>query len=245
MALRPRSVTGRLLALAFVITVFMLVSMITIGILLDRGRENYINNQVSRLYQDFNNLHVYDLMAQSYDDKMACLAFESKLVELDYYIWKLGEKIDSYRSATEEFQKDAYYKEQKKLFNENEIYYMLLLDRMTAKCNLSKHIVQFYYRNSDECRKCDDQSFILRDINLLEEDDLQKSVAVFSYDMDLNITTINLLAKYYQVEDLPCIVIDGMRFCGIQDKQSILKIICSSDPEANVCLRYVESGGKL
>jgi hypothetical protein len=245
MAVKQKSVTTRLLVLAFVVTVFMLLSLVAIGILLDRGRENYIDSQVSRLSRDFSNMQAYDLLAQSYDDKMACLAFESKLIEMDYYVWQLGEKIDSYRSASEEFQKDQYYISQKKLFNENEIYYMLLLNRMTSKCNLSKHIILFFYQNSVDCKKCDDQSFILRDINLLEENDPQKSVAVFSFDYDLNITTINLLTKYYQVDQFPCIIIDGKRFCGITDRQFIITRICEADPAANVCTRFMQSGGRF
>jgi hypothetical protein len=245
MALKQKVITKRLLALSFFITIFMLVSLVAIGVLLDRGRERFINTQVNRLYQDFNNMQVYELLRESYDDKMACLAFESKIIELDYYVWKLGEKIDAYRIASEEFQKDPYYLEQKQLFNENEIFYMLLLKKMNTACNLNKSILIFFYQNSEDCKKCDDQSFILRDISLLEEDDQVKSVAIFSLDMDLNITTLKLLEKYYQVNEYPCVIIDEQPYCGIRDRSFIMKKICEKDPDANVCIRYTEAGGKI
>jgi hypothetical protein len=244
MAIKRNPVAMRLILLSFLITVFLLLSIILIGKVLDSKREEYLNNEFNKLYQDFNNLQTYNLLAESYDDKMACLAFESKLIEMDYYIWKLGEKIDTYRAVTEEFQKDPYYIEQKKIFNENEVDYMLLMKRMTAKCNISKQIIIFFYQNSDECKKCDDQSFILRDISLMEEDQTNKELATFSFDMDLNITTINLLSKYYKIDQYPCIIINEQKYCGIQDKQFIMNKVCQKNKNSTICMKYRQEQAK-
>jgi len=47
--------------------------------------------------------------------------------------------------------------------------------------------------------------------------------------MDLNISTMNLLNEYYKIDQYPCIVIDEVPYCGIRDKNFILKEICEDE----------------
>src|SRR3989338_6433109 len=193
--------TGIKIAIAaFFITVFLLAAVLFLGSTLNDTRESDLNKRFERMSQDFNSMQTFSLLSETYDDKMACLAFENKLQELNSYIWKLGQDIDNYRVASEEFQKNQYYVQQKKLFNENEVYYYLLLRKMEKKCNITKMNILFFYKNAVDCKKCDDQSFILRDISGMDDDN-KKEIAVFSYDVDLNISTITLLAKYYNVRE--------------------------------------------
>jgi hypothetical protein len=120
--------------------------------------------------------------------------------------------------ATEEFQKDQFYLDQKKKFNENQILYLLFLTKVDKECALNQDIVTFFYRNSEDCRKCDDQSFVLTDI----KEQLENNVSIFSFDMDLNITNIDILAQYYEVDELPCTIINEKKYCGIRDKDFIM-----------------------
>lgn len=217
------------------ITIFLFATIVLVGSLMNEKREDYIDSQFDRLSEDFKSMQTLFLMADSYDNEMACLAFETKLKDLDRYVWKLGEKIDKYRSASEEFQKDKYYLTQKVIFNENEVFYLLLMRSMINKCNLSKEVIMFFYQNSEDCKKCDDQSFILADINTLDDDKGEQEVAVFSFDMDLNITELKLLSQYYKVDQYPCVVIGEENYCGIQDKNFIIEKICEKHPEMKIC----------
>ncbi len=221
--------TGIKLALiSFLITVFLLATVLFLGSTLNDNRESDLNKRFERMSQDFNSMQTFSLLSETYDDKMACLAFESKLQELNSYIWKLGQDIDNYRTASEEFQKNQYYVQQKKIFNENEVYYYLLLRKMEKKCSIKRVNILFFYKNAVDCKKCDDQSFILSDISKMDDDN-KKEIAVFSYDVDLNISTINLLAKYYDVHEFPCMVINETPYCGIQDKNFIMKKVCTEE----------------
>ena len=141
-----------------------------------------------------------------------------------------GQKIDQYRVASEEFNKDPYYLEQKQLFNENEMLYLMLLQKVKSECTTQQPIVMFFYQNSEVCRKCDDQSFILTDIKKADD-----SVAVFSFDTDLNITTVKLLTQYYEIKEFPCIVVNDAPYCGIQDKNFIIEKICKGSPQSKLC----------
>jgi hypothetical protein len=146
-------------------------------------------------------------------------------------MWNLGLKLDQYRVASEEFIKDPFYKDQKMVFNENEVFYMMLLQKLKRACNYDETVIAYYYKNSDDCSKCDDQSFILTDIN----EDLDDELSIFSYDTDLNLTTLRLLVEYYNVTDYPCVVIEDQTYCGLQDRQYILDKICESNANSSAC----------
>ncbi|MGM5482451.1 MAG: hypothetical protein ACQESF_03235 [Nanobdellota archaeon] len=226
--------------ISLIITVFLFLTIIFMGSILNDEREEYIDTQFKNIHNDFNNMEALSLMAESYDNKMACLAFEKQLKDLDGNIWKLGEKLEKYKAASEEFYKSEYYQKQKRIFNENQAYYYLLMRKMVEKCNISKSTILFFYKNSDVCEKCDDQSFILSDINKRDDDDGNQEMAIFSFDSDLNISTINILERYYEIKQYPCLIIEGEKYSGIRGEKFIMQKVCESNKELYVCELYTK-----
>jgi hypothetical protein len=222
--------------LALAITLFLFISVIFLGIILNNKREDKINAEVKKMYDDFRGMEMLSLIIENYDNDMICIAFESKLKDLDSYIWKLGEDIDKYRIATEEFQKDEYFLTQKKEFNENEVFYYLMMKKMITQCNIKKEPMLFFYQNSADCKKCDDLSFVLNDINEMDDKQGKNEISIFSFDIDLNITSINILNQYYKINQYPCIAFsDNKILCGMQDKEVIIDKICSINPNISIC----------
>lgn len=238
MAVRSRSHKAgtTIFVVALVITVFLLLTVVLLGALLDKRREEYIDTNVQKLYNELSEMQTFFLMAEVFGDEMACVAFRSKLQDMDQTIWNLGRKIDQYRIASEEFRTNPYYLEQKKIFNENELFYLILLKQMKDRCNYSQAIVLFFYQNSDDCKKCDDQSFVLTDINK----DIEDEISIFSFDMDLNLTTLKVLSDYYRIDQLPCVIVEDTKMCGMQDKKTIMKEICANTPSVSVCPKYAD-----
>lgn len=230
-----------LLGLSLLITVFIFLTLMVIGVILNEGRENYLDKKTQDIQNDFMEMQIFDMMAETYSRDMACLAFKSKLKKLDHSVWELGDRIESYQAASEEFFKDPYYYEMKETYNENEVYYYLILKNTIERCNLSKEVILFFYKNEEECRKCDDQSFILSDINREDDDDGQQEIAIFTFDTDLNVTTVNLLSEYYSIVDYPCVVINETPYCGIRGEQFIMDRVCENSPELYICGEYENS----
>lgn len=220
---------------SFLITVFLLLTVFMMGSIMDKSRTDYIDDKYANMARDIYRLQSFFLLSEAYDNEMACLAFENKLKELDKTVWELGETIEKYRQASEEFQKDEYYLEKKKVFNENEVFYYLLMRKMMKQCNLSKHTILYFYSDSDSCKKCDDQSFILTDLKKDDEEAGKEEIAIFSFDMTLNISTLDLLKRYYDIEEYPCLVINEEPYCGIRGQEFIQDKICESDPDMNLC----------
>jgi len=207
-----------LFLIAFLITVCLLSVILIIGNFMNNSRKTYVSDQM-QIITDVSELQTYSLMTDVYGDKMACVAFKQKLQQWDKSLWDLGLKLETYRTATEEFEKDQFYLDQKKKFNENEVLYLMFLTKVKKECQLNQDIISFFYQNSYDCKKCDDQSFILTDI----KQDLGEHVSIFSFDADLNITNTKILMDYYDIKQLPCIVINEEKYCGIQDKKFILQ----------------------
>lgn len=217
------NVQKKILIAAFFITLFLFMTILALGSFLDQKREETINSMGAETYNQLTEMQTFMLMSEIYGDSMACLAFKAKLQELDTSVWDLGLKIDKYRVATEEFAKDPFYIQQKKIFNENEVLYLLLLSKIQKHCLYNQQIILFFYRAAKECPKCDDQSFVLTDI----KEDLENEIAIFSFDTDLNITSVQLLSTFYNISTYPCIVIGDKSYCGIQDKAFITKTLCT------------------
>ena len=216
--------------ISLLITIVLFLSLLLLRDSFGNAREGAITARVQETYNNLNEMQMFMLMSEIYGDEMACLASKEKLKKLDKSLWDLGIKIDQYRVASEEFMKDPFYLEQKKVFNDNEIFYMMLLGRLNKHCDNKQEVVSFFYKNSKDCKKCDDQSFVLTDIKKDAKDDL----SIFSYDADLNLTSINLLTQYYGINEFPCIIIKEKKYCGMQDKDFIVKEICN-DNEISIC----------
>ncbi len=218
--------SNALFLIAFLITLFLFLSLFFLGTIMNKDRKDFINEKMQNMYNNLNEMQIFLLMSETYGQEMACLASSAKLRELDKTIWNLGMKIDQYRVASEEFQRDPYYYEQKSIFNENEVFYLMLLTKLQHECGLNKTIISFFYRNSADCKKCDDQSFILTDLKRKYDEQL----SVFSFDLDLNLTSVHLLAEFYNITTTPCLVINDKTFCGIRSLDFVKNQTCLHTP---------------
>ena len=208
---------------AFLITLFLLSTILLIGRVMNDQRQDVIDSEIDRLYEDLAEIQTFFLLSEVYGDEMACLTFEQKIRDLDRSIWDLGIRLDQYRAASEEFTKSSFYRDQKRVFNENQLVYMTLLRSLKDRCEYEQTIVAYFYTNSSSCPKCDDQAHVLTSINTRMGHD----IAIFSYDLELSIPSIGLLARYYEAdENLPCTVVEGTTFCGIHSRQQLMDAIC-------------------
>jgi len=212
----------RILLLAFFITLFVFLCIMLIGTIVDNQRLKTLDNQFQQSQRDISDVQQLVLMSEVYGKDIACVTFPAKLRDIDKTIWDLGIKLEQYRAASEEFQKDPYYTLQKKIFNQQETLYLMLLTQIKQKCNYSQSIISFFYSNAQDCPKCDDQSFVLADINR----DIDKEVSIFSFDTELNLSSVDLLKDYYKLDQLPCLIIDEHKYCGIRSKDFVIQKIC-------------------
>ena len=216
------AVDKNILIAAGVITVLLFVVIFSSNLLLEKGRERVVLDKMENIVDDYKEMQAILLMVDVFGKNISCVALGENLAKMDKSLWETGRKIDQYRAATEQFMKDPFYLEQKKKFNMNEALYFSMLKQMKSLCEVNQTIVLFFYRKKEECPDCDAQSFVLTDL----KKELGQEIAVFSFDVDLATSPINVLTKFYNLSSYPCIVIEDIPYCGLCDKDGMIELLC-------------------
>ena len=203
--------------IAFLITVFLFATILIIDNTLSRSREDRVNSILTATSSDFVELQSFFLLVDIYKESISCDAFKVKLREMDKDLWDFGKKLDSYRVASEQFEKNPFYTQTKAVFNKNQMLYYLLLLKSKGACNTKPSIIVYFYKNSRECGLCDSQSFVLSDLKIKYGND----VSIFAFDSDIPSASITTLRDIYNASSYPCVVVNGKTLCGIKSSSEI------------------------
>ncbi len=216
-------VNRRLFLTAGIITALIFTSIYSLNLILGDKREDAILNRMEEINEEFSEMQTITYLMRVYGENITCIALREQMSYLDEKIWKLGEKIDSYRKVTEEFSSDPFYINQKKRFNRQEVVYLTMMRDMKEKCGIDQLIVLYFYGKCDENGKCDEQSFVLTYINKK----IDPEIALYSFDTDLDLPSIDILKTIYNITELPAIVVEDETYEGFHDRGKLEEILCS------------------
>ncbi|MFH1402872.1 MAG: hypothetical protein ABIH11_01220 [Candidatus Altiarchaeota archaeon] len=209
---------------AFVITLIIFASVYSLNVYLNSMREESLDERMAEILEDFEEMQALTTMMRVFGENASCIALETNIKLLDTKIWKMGEKIDSYRELTREYMNDPYYNIQKKKFNRQEVIYLSLLKEMKQQCDMNQTEILYFYRRSEFCPDCDKQSYVLNYFN----QKIDPEIAVFSFDADLDLPSVNVLLGIYNVTEYPCVVVGDRAHCSLLDREQMTEILCST-----------------
>ena len=224
------AVEKNILIIAGIITILLFIVIYSSNTLLSKGREKVVLDKMENIVEDYKEMQAILLMVDVFGKEITCFALGEGLAKMDKSIWETGRKIDQYRAATEQFMKDPFYLEQKRKFNINEVLYFTMLKQMKDLCEVNQTIVLFFYRKKEECADCDAQSFVLTDL----KKEIGQEIAVFSFDVDLDMSSVKILTKFYNLTSYPCTVIEDEPYCGLYNKDNMIKLLCGHK-DLSVC----------
>lgn len=225
----------RFFLIGLVITTIVFLSILLFNSIVNDKRESVVNQKMSEIVKENEDMQTMMLMSEFYGKDATCVALKQKLIQMNKNIWDLGIKIDQYRQSTEQFLQDPFYIEQKTEFNRKQILYFAMLKKTKEDCKINTTIVAFFYKRKEDCKDCDAQSFVLSDIiRDLEKMEKNSELAIFSFDADMDIPTIKMLIKAYNIEKYPAIVIGNMPYFGLYDKDEIKSILCKQN-KLSIC----------
>lgn len=219
-----------ILIIAFLITLLIFISIYFSNLLLHKEREDVIEERMAAFIENYQDVQTLSLMSDVFGEEVTCLAMEAQVLSMNNELWETGTKIDQYRARTEEFMDDPFFLEQKKIFNRNEVLYFSMIKGMEEWCEVNQTSILFFYKKKEECVDCDAQAFVLTDI----KHELGNEVAIFSFDQDVALAPVAILAEYYNVTTYPCTVIGEETYCGVYSKEEILKILCQ-EKDFSIC----------
>lgn len=210
--------------IAAIVTLMLLVSIYSFNTFLNVQRERAIIDRMEQVLDEYQELQTLSLMSNVFGRDMTCISLENSLRHMDRTLWETGVKIDKYRQATEEFFEDPFYLQQKTRFNRNEVLYLSMLQEMKEWCTFNQTTVLFFYKKKEDCPNCDEQSFVLTDLNK----EMDEELAIFSFDSDLQLPSIQTLELFYNITQkrYPCTVIEEEVICGLQNRRQMKEALC-------------------
>jgi hypothetical protein len=217
-------VKKRILFVGFLITLLIFITIYFTNIILNKQREDAIDERMTSLIENYEEMQTLSMMSNLFGEEGTCLIMQAQLLNMNKEIWETGRKIDQYRTITEEFMDDPFYLEQKRRFNLNEALYFSLLEQMKKSCEVNQTTLLFFYQKKENCPDCDAQSFVLTDIR----HEFDEELAIFSFDADLDLAPVAILAQYYNITKYPCTIVEDTAHCGLYDKDDMMDILCNT-----------------
>ena len=207
---------------AAIITVMLFISIYSFNMFLNTQRERVVIERMEQVIDEYQEIQALSLMSDVFGKEMTCLSLEKRLAHMDKTLWDTGIKIDRYREVTEKFIIDPFYLNQKKKFNRNEVIYLSMLKGMKDWCEFNQTVILYFYKKKEYCPDCDDQAFVLTDLNK----EIDSEIAIFSFDSNLELPSIDTLELFYSIDSYPCIVIEDDTYCSLHDKNQLTARLC-------------------
>jgi hypothetical protein len=216
------AVDKKIFVKAFLITLALLLSVYSLNLYLNYEREKVIDERMREVVDEFEEFQALNALMEVYGQNATCMTLNSRIKLLDSNIWRLGDKIDNYRQLSREYMNDPYYQLQKQKFNRQEVIYLAILKAMKRSCQLNQTEILYFYQKGEECKTCDDQAYVLTYFNQR----IDPEIAIFSFDADLNLPSVDVLRSLYNVTEYPCLVVEDSVYCGLRDKVELQGILC-------------------
>ncbi len=126
-------------------------------------------------------------------------------------IQDIGEKLDYMGSSLGE--NDTRVIQLKSYYSLLEISHWMFEKKMSANCGHNRNWILYFYSNVEsECSDCNDQGFILSHLKKKYGND----IAIYSFDKNLQVDSLSMIKKLYNVNTYPAIVINDKNLSGLQ-----------------------------
>ncbi len=109
----------------------------------------------------------------------------------------------------------------KKYYSLLEIKDYLLMNKISEKCKKTPLSIIYFYSNSDSCKDCEREGYVLTRLRETYPD-----LRVYSFDYDMDMSAVKTLISINKVKnELPALVIKGKVYYGFKNVEEIEKII--------------------
>ncbi len=109
----------------------------------------------------------------------------------------------------------------KKYYSLLEIKDYLLMNKISEKCKKTPLSIIYFYSNSDSCKDCEKEGFVLTRLRETYPD-----LRVYSFDYDMDLSAVKTLIRINKVKnELPALVIKGKVYYGFKNVEDIEKIV--------------------
>lgn len=214
-----RKIDAQLYIIVLFITISIFVAGLFLGSILSKNKLNSLSEDLESLKRMRNVQETNSLLLDSLDEKI-CPGLESYLNEMLPEIENLAERVSYYeRSADSKRFGIKEYEDIKKDYNLLLIRYWIITNKLEKNCD--KNIINIiYFYSNKKCDDCKDQGIYLDSIKKQYPE-----IMIFALDKDLNLSTIDILAKSFNITEVPSLIINGKSYSGLKNKEKIIELI--------------------
>ena len=207
---------------AFVITALIFVLGFLAGLVIESQRTAYLAEAYNQQRIEYSSLQVQQQLIEEITRDEDCQALQ-KIFEQNI------NNLESARLRLETFQDAATLRKGEfemlaREYTHAQIRYYLLAQRNQELCGKDAATILYFYTETADCPRCEDQAFVLTYLKRLAQDKL----LIFSFNEQLaeQEPSIQLLVNRYAVEEYPSIVINNELRSGFTPRNDILEEIC-------------------
>lgn len=193
---------------------------------------SYVNNKKINEIKDIQNKIAVDILSS---ETQFALLEELSCQDVDNSI--LSQEIATIAEKLSYSEQNVGAKDEiellKKQYTILQVKDFLLSKRIAERCKQTITSIFYFYGNKDACTDCEKQSYVLDAIR-------QKypSVRVYSFDYNLDLSTIKALTSIYKIQNtLPGLVISGKTVSGfktVEDLETLLPKEITTPPKTPV-----------
>jgi len=227
-----RNLNTRLYLIVGVITFLIFSLGISLGVILDFSRLQYLEESSYFQQDDYKSLQLQYLYISGLDDtSKSCpilrIALEESIEDLSFSL----EKVQEYEKGSAF--NSAEYEKIKKTYTLDNLRYWLFSKRVKETCQ-DDIINILYFYSTDNCDVCPNQGTVLTYFKKKLKDEL----LVFPIDVDMwnKEKMVKILMTQYNVTKLPTLIIDDNSYEGIYSKEKISRLICEHSMNKERCL---------
>jgi len=227
--------------LAGVLTLALFVSIYSLNTFIDSQRQRTLTNNQDQILEEIEDIEAsYYLIEYLEAHNGSCESMISQMNYLESRLWKFDEKIRRYKETQEEFGGEEFYLKEKRRLNRREIVQLSLLGRLKRACNYKNTVILYFYGNCKTVSNCGEQGYVLSYIN----ERIDPEITILSFDGDRDVEVVKTLMKAYNVDQFPCVVVEGTTHCGLQNRDQVERILCENSPELSICAKPASNATK-
>jgi len=215
--------------LAGVLTILIFSLGITLGVIVDNYRVQYIEDVSRQQEAEYKSLQFQYLYLTSLEQAgESCPVLSATLEKTVTDLSSSLNKFLEYEKETKLNEKDYEFAARSYLLDN--LRYWLFAQKSKEKCGLD--IVNILYFYSEGCTICPNQGIILSYYKKI----FGEKLLIFPINVDLdNEPMIDILIKNFDITTYPTLIIEGEKYEGVMRKDPLGELICSSLENANEC----------
>lgn len=207
--------------MAAIITAGIFIMGLLLGLLIEGKRVGYIDEVSREQNLDFSSLQLQyayiDQLSQEKNCGAVSTTFETNI-----------ENLEEARVRLENFDEDGTINKKdfdllKREYTLAQIRYWLLAKRTKELCSVESVSILYFFSDDEECPSCESQAFILTFL----KKQFKERLLIFSFDSKFEQEPLlNVLEASYGITKYPTLIIEGKKYEGFTEKESILVAIC-------------------